>query len=498
MRAAVVKYPRVRQTTDAFAFNIPPDNLDHIFTRGKGDMSDDPTVHAHPPTMSEVKHVKRRRHPTLTESTKQPSPMAQCFVAPSVLFTPTPATARVRAACSMRAPASRSSRSAKLNECAQRIAQWQELTGAPAGRMPTTTQVRCCSVAQSLRLSNIIYASGGFREVRDALGLVPEPLAKQNRRERVTELARRLEALCMKEGRPPPSLLFPSRKFITEHDPYLSNCIAALPSKAGYATLKRHFQPDSELGSIANSRKDKKTELEKEDEREKEKEYGKWVNADFILEQLRPFQAHPNVMPSLGDLPADMTSAIQRKGGAALFAKQRRLVHFRDHFNSSRIARVAAWLARQARYEAAFPSLGDAAGYRAFVKAQAADPPSFPKRGDTPGDVHRAITQIGSKKSIGLRFGYFHNDALNMGPFSIQLAADVLEFALEHLVASHDGSVAMPTVPQLTDNGAKHLADAVLEFGGEVEVGRRLGLVPQVIVSEDATLISDDLQTNGI
>ena len=210
-------------------------------------------------------------------------------------------------------------------------------------------------------------------------------------------------------------------------------------------------------------------------------------------------------MPSLGDLPSDLYSAIQRKGGATLFALQLGMVHFRDHYNCRRLEFVASWLARQARNDHSFTSghaISEAidihddehiSAYAEFVTKQAASPPPLPKRGESPPDVSRALSQLGSKKTIALRLGYsYSGDTLNMGPFSIQLAADVLHFALEHLIASHDGGVAMPTVQQLSDAGAPHIAAAVTAFGGEISVGRRLGLVPQFSLLETPGVLLDD------
>lgn len=103
------------------------------------------------------------------------------------------------------------------------------------------------------------------------------------------------------------------------------------------------------------------------------------MKIDSIMNQLKLYQPHANVMSSLGSLPTRLASAIQRKGGTQAFARTVSLVHYQDYQNCTRLADVAQWLASQACDNLPFSSgSSDPQAYTKFVKAQSLDPPRFP------------------------------------------------------------------------------------------------------------------------
>lgn len=361
---------------------------------------------------------------------------------------------------------------------------WQVLTSSPPQQLPNDLQLRRCNVAHSLRLPSKIRCAGGYRHVRQELNLISMNTSKRySRQKELTGLARDLERLCKRIAHPSPRILFPHRRLIQLNDPVLANRIAAYPSRAGYSSLLRYFQTSSIAPDISS-----RTVVQSKPRSistPKKNQYGKWVNPDYILKQLEPYQRHPKVMPSLNSIPSTLAAAIQRQGGSRRFAHLLGLVQHKNYEVCLRFKTVVGWLALHACDDLPFsPTEPVVTQYIHFIQSQSQSPPPFPFSQEIPFEILREIYRMGDKKTLALRLGYGEKDVhpgLFMGSFSIQFAYDILNFALENVTSSSNGCVAMPTSSELRITDNAHLLCGIEFFGGEFIVGRRLGLIPPML-----------------
>lgn len=355
---------------------------------------------------------------------------------------------------------------------------WQQLTDNPPHHLPSALHIRRCPVAQSLRLSSLIIRAGGFRFVRHELNLGSTTTARvSSRNKELSHLANDLKDLCTQLSLPSPHESLPSMRIIRAHHPTLANRIAAFPGRAGYNALARYF--NSPLATPASKLTSRSTSSITPSSSERYR-HGQWADPLDILHKLKPFQPHPNVMPQLKELPPELSSAIQRKGGCNRFALDHSLVHFRNYQNSMRLAHVTKWLSTAACSDTRISRPNpDKEEYLRFIKSQSSNPPMFPPSSTMPTRIVQHIYRLGSKRTLALRLGYGQKDGiagLFLGDFSIQFAADILDFAMENVTVSNDSCVGMPTAASLYQQ--PHLIAGTELFGGTVAVGRRLGLVP--------------------
>lgn len=367
------------------------------------------------------------------------------------------------------------------------LRHWQERTNTPQNQMPTDVRLRNCDIAQELRLGTLISRAGGYRRVCEELDLTPMTSHRINsRRRQLGQLAFALEKVCRNHSLPPPHVSFPTRDQIRLANPVLANRIAAFPSRAGYTALAEFIQSrcPSERSDDVNG--GEQLCSSNGAEISQPSMWGKMTSFNEICEQLAEHQPHANVMPSLKSLPTILSSAIQRKGGAVLFARRANLVDFKNFQNLDRLATLVKWLAEQ---EAApQPTDKDPQGYLQHVQHQCEHPPSFPHSATIEiQGMLKHIRRFGGRRVLALRLGYDRTDVIRglfMGPFSVQLAADVLDYARQKMICSYDGCVVMPSVEDMERDDLSHLASAVKHLGGEVVVGRRLGLVPLTLEPE--------------
>lgn len=355
---------------------------------------------------------------------------------------------------------------------------WQHLTNTSSYEVPNDLQVRRCPIAQSLRLSSLISRAGGYQYVRKQLGLIPSTTIRQNSRQReLKQLAVSLQHLCKRLSLPSPYVSFPTRQCIRLNDPTLANRIEAFPSRAGYIALESQFRSPSYLHSQASLSTLRTHPFKSSSKRSK---WGYWVNFDRLMIELAPFQSHPRVMPPLNRLPNQLVSAIQRQGGSQLVAQRAKFVRYKNYQGSLRLTTIVQWLAQHACRTLPFSEVNpNPTAYLNFVRFQSESPPSFPSSQEIPHAILKDIQGLGGKKVWALRLGYAREDAipgLFMGTFSVQLASDLLLYATNSAFAAHDGCLAMPTMNALKET--PHLLTAVQFFGGEVTIGRRLGLIP--------------------
>lgn len=383
------------------------------------------------------------------------------------------------------------------------LREWHTRTNTPTHLMPTDLHVRRCHVAEKLCLQSLIRRAGGYRRVRQSLNLSRMPTFRQiSNHRRLSELAHLLEGACRRAGLPSPFISFPTRLQIREADPTLANLIEAFSPYSGYASLAAH------VWSAAPAHLEKKPIARNDDDvprpaqneicvpslcqppqakRRKSKNavklWGKYTKLDFLMEQVRPFQPHPNVMPPLSVLPPAISSAVQRKGGLHQFVVQNRLVEPRNYKYTARMAALLRFLADKADATSQTPASAPSDhAYLEDVKRQSEEPPRFPSVCEVAeAGMTTVVTYFGGRRSLALRLGYDKRDCpygMFMGHFSVRLASDVLTFAEQHVPVGIDGYVAMPSVDLLRQEGRKELAHTVLFFGGESSVGRRLFLVP--------------------
>lgn len=363
-----------------------------------------------------------------------------------------------------------------LQAVAGALEQWRLETGQPAGYLPSDSHLRRCEAARKLRLQSLIVRAGGHRAVQAGLDLRPiESSASAVKGRKLAGLADGLSAICSKNGLPPPTENFPDKKIIQKLCPQLGNRIAAFPGRNGYnrlaeyvrakATNIPHEEPARE--QLARTRK-----------------WGARTNPDQLRMELLAYQIHPQVLPRLNSLPTEIATAIQRQGGAAVFAKAHGMVQGKDWTNVLRFALLIRWLSDEVSSTVDDSQGGDTVpeSYQRMIEYQIAHPPKFPSADQISGaGFMTEVQRYGGRKSLAIRLGFSRAYGIRdvfLGPFSVAFAADILEYAAQQVYVSSDGSVGMPTVECLSADGRPDLAAAVGYFGGEEAVGRRVGLVP--------------------
>lgn len=167
-----------------------------------------------------------------------------------------------------------------------------------------------------------------------------------------------------------------------------------------------------------------------------------------------------------------------------MFAQVNGMVLDKDWTNVLRFALLIRWLSDQVS-----PTVHDSQGletdpeaYMRIVHDQTMHPPSFPSADlISSAGLSNDLQRYGGRRSLAMRLGFSRSQGIRdvfLGPFSVLFAADILEYAAQQVHVSPDGCVGMPTLQFLEADGRADLAAAVVHFGGEEEVGRRVGLVP--------------------
>lgn len=385
-----------------------------------------------------------------------------------------------------------------IKELKTALQNWQRETNTPYDQMPTDIRLRQCDIAHKLHLASLVMRAGGYRRVCQELNLTPmDSHRKDSRRRQLAQLAISLEEVCRNNSLPPPHISFPSLQEIRSADPILANRIAAFPNRAGYTSLAKY------VGSYLNSENplvDTRAPSSRTSMGDpiRPSTWGRWTCFNQLCEELQKFQPHPNVMPPLNSLPTALSSAIQRKGGSALFARRANLADYKIYLHLTRLSTLVHWLAGQVPLQKTVKR--SPKQYVRLVQHQSENAPSFPISSAIAMDgMWKEVRRFGGKRFLALRLGYSRADAIRglfMGPFSVQLAADVLAYSLEKSIPADDGYIAMPTVDVMESDGFQHLAAAVRHFGGEDTVGRRLGLISSTISTQtgDHSTYSETLE----
>lgn len=367
----------------------------------------------------------------------------------------------------------------RLQRIQAALQQWRQETNNTSERMPTDIQLRVCPAAARLHLRSLIVSAGGYHKVHAQLNILPAKSYRDLTRERkLSELAAELFKVCKRKNRPSPYDDFPSRKTIRSLSPILANKIEAFPSRTGYVSLSNFIQkqrPPAE--NTSNEIVEGPISY-----RSKKQAWRKWTNVAVILDHIRPYQVHPRVMPPLKQLPPSVIQAIHRKGGSLAFAINAKLVLYKNFNNVQLWSSLVGWLAGEVnRTRTTAIPVEDPEMYKKLVIEQSQNPPSFPSTKTIHGAGYSShVTRFGGRKVLALRLGFSPKDGmagLVMSEFSVQFAADILEYAVMKVVPASDGSIAMPTVQSLQQDNMHHLAAAVDHFHGEAVVGRRVGLV---------------------
>lgn len=363
------------------------------------------------------------------------------------------------------------------------LQQWQYATKSTLQQMPTDNQLRACPVAARLHLRSHILNAGGYTQVSKQLNI---PQSKSHRilvREKaIAKLATELNELCIRKGFPSPYDEFPSRKTIRSLSPSLANRIEMFPSRRGYSSLYQYFQNRKLPSTTAKTSIARSSSLHQDEKRPSQQPWGKWVDIAFILDHIVFYQVHPRVMPPLKQLPPPVIQAINRQGGSLVFAAKAKLVLHKNFHTIQLWSSLVKWLASEVMNSStASDFTTDPEKYATLIVEQSQNPPPFPST-----EIIREagflnhVTRFGGRKVLALRLGFSPNDGmagLVMSKFSIQFAADILEYAVTKAIPTSDGSVAMPTIRNLKEDNMHHLAAAVEIFHGEAVVGRRVGLI---------------------
>lgn len=376
-----------------------------------------------------------------------------------------------------------SDRIRQIQNVSSALQQWRYATKSTLQQMPTDNQLRACPVAARLHLRSRILNAGGYTQVSKQLNI---PRSKSHRvlaREKtIAKLATELNELCIRKGFPSPYDDFPSRKAIRSLSSSLANKIEMFPSRRGYSSLCQYFQNQKMHSTTTKSSIMQSSALHQDVKKPSQEPWGKWVDIAFILDHIVFYQAHPRVMPPLKQLPPPVIQAIHRQGGSSAFAAKAQLVLHKNFHNIQLWSALVKWLASEVISSSMAPSFTtDPEKYAILIVEQSQNPPSFPST-----EIIREagflnhVTRFGGRKVLALRLGFSPNDGmagLVMSKFSVQFAADILEYAVAKAIPTSDGSVAMPTIRNLKEDNMHHLAAAVEIFRGEAVVGRRVGLV---------------------
>lgn len=379
---------------------------------------------------------------------------------------------------------------AVLRQLASALKQWYNETGNPKECLPSDSHLRRCEIARKLRLQSLVIRAGGHRAVQASLGLRPvQSSLKAVKGKELAELAQSLSALCTAHGLLPPSEEFPDKKLIRKLSPALGNRIAAFPGRNGYNRLAEYIRAIANQASAVPVR----------DELKGTRRWGLRTNPHELRMELLAYQVHPQVLPRLNSLPSEISGAIQRQGGASVFARAHGMVLDREWGHLTRFSALIRWLSDQVLSHQ-FPQGPESspASYLNIVRYQVKNPPEFP----SPDRIARAnftndILRYGGRKSLAVRLGFARTHGIRdvfMGPFSVLFAADLLEYAVKQVNVSSDCSVAMPAIECMIADGRADLAAAVGLLGGEDEVGRRVGLVPQTQPSGSTHLCENKLE----
>lgn len=351
-----------------------------------------------------------------------------------------------------------------LTAVAIALEQWRQRTSQPPGYLPSDSHLRRCEAAKALRLHSLIARAGGYKSVQYRLGLQPFASSSRKELERVAQLLRQV---CEREGRRLSTSDFPRMGEIRKMDPRLGNRIAALPGRNGWHKLREFYGLESTLGTGSK------------------REWGVWIDPERIRTELLAYQPHPQVLPRLCAMPRDISSAIQRQGGARVFVQKNSMVLEKDWENIRRLARLAGWLAQQVcESRGKETNTNSVDQFLKLVREEIEYPPRFPSMETVAAaGLTQDVQRYGGRKGLACRLGFERSSGFRdvfLGPFSITFAAKLLDFAVEQVDVSDDCSVAMPTVVSLRATGRHDLAAAVKLLGGEYNVGRRVGLVPRM------------------
>lgn len=286
------------------------------------------------------------------------------------------------------------------------------------------------------------------------------PLGRAERN--LEELSAALAAVCAAAGFPPPHVRLPALAEVRAVDPTLANRIESVRGRNGYRRLAVYLGQDPP----AVQRR----------ERCKAEELRQFDDVAFLLGELLAFQSHPRVLPCLCRLPKQLRAAVRRQGGVRELAANVGML--RDGEWRS-FAKFTQFIESMLTLVHGSPS-SDADTLMARVEAESREEIEFPSTEDLRrAGMYAGVQQYGGRRALGARLGFRRQPGgLFMGSFSATFAGQVLQYALETAVPTEDGYLSMPMTSRMLADGRGDLAALCERFGGCVEVGRRLGLVP--------------------
>jgi hypothetical protein len=311
----------------------------------------------------------------------------------------------------------------------------------------------------------------------------------------IAELAASLIATCASVGLPHPSVALPTRDHLRRVNPTLANRIEALRGRNGYRRLARFVGAPAPLALRRNRGATRSTAL--------------WMDIDCVRQALRPYQNHPNVLPRIGSLSAEMRAVVRRLGGSEAFCKKAGMLGDAEWRTVCRFSTFLTGLVllMYANHDPSSlpgpsshpspPSMSSPSSTNPLQGAGPARQPCMPplhyrveneSRGLVPfpstralvdAGLYPAVQRYGGRHALIFRLGFARGSSpIFMGSFSVSYAAELLVYATEVATCTSDGYVGMPSRAKMSADGRLGLSKLTRVFGGEVEVGRRCGLVP--------------------
>lgn len=290
----------------------------------------------------------------------------------------------------------------------------------------------------------------------------PAPLSVGRAERSLAELSAALATTCAVAGLPPPHVRLPTLAEVRAADPTLANRIESVRGRNGYRRLAVY------LGQAPPAVRRRK--------RRKSEDLRRFDDTAFLLRELRPFQWHPRVLPCLRPLPKTLRVAIRRQGGLRQFASNVSMIREGEWRN---FAKFLEFIEAMLTLVHGSPT-ADVDNWTVRVEMESREEIGFP----TSEDLRRAglyagVQLYGGRRALGARLGFRRQPGgIFMGSFSATFAAQLLHYALDTAIPTADGYLTMPSPSRMLADGRGDLAALSDRFGGYIDVGRRLGLVP--------------------
>lgn len=320
----------------------------------------------------------------------------------------------------------------------------------------------------------------------------------------LADLANAVRKVCISQRWPAPESEFPSREDLRRVDPTLCNRIEAVRGRDGFRRVAK-------ILGVRPPPVRRRKQRGQWDTAGRPK-LSNWRDPSLVRQSLSTFQqhTHPNVLPPTPSLSEELRAVIRRYGGPIEFAQKFDLIRETEW---SHIARFQAFLQHivhmlyQGDSFLASPGLnqvvnGDDSEYvlppkstwtlhrsgvylpplPTRIRRESLMQHTFPETSAlADAGLHADVRRFGGRRGLSARLGFARCEApydVFMGPFSISLAAELLWYATRVSCIVVDGDLGMPSCEQLEKDGFEHLVEPIRSFGGSVEVGRRIGLVP--------------------